>query len=200
MSLTLNLWINFLLYTELNSTLLGMSFCEFPVLKITQKYALRVSCFNVLFNFDHNWSGNLCLCNSVYEQNYWLIINVLILISYRYIMFVFIFSFTQHELPLLKCSEEDCLADFVLRKEARLNNPGACSLDSRVLCKYWQNICSNGIPKLKLQQKKGYLVHCGHLPALMKNKAKKHSNDTCKFGWRKSIKGKTGKYTRIRPF
>jgi hypothetical protein len=30
---------------------------------------------------------------------------------------------------LLKCSEEDCLADFVLRKDARLNNPGACSLE-----------------------------------------------------------------------
>jgi hypothetical protein len=30
---------------------------------------------------------------------------------------------------LLKCPEEDCLADFVLRKDARLNNPGACSLE-----------------------------------------------------------------------
>jgi hypothetical protein len=30
--------------------------------------------------------------------------------------------FSQHELPSLKCSEEDCLADFVLRKDARLNN------------------------------------------------------------------------------
>jgi hypothetical protein len=28
---------------------------------------------------------------------------------------------------LLKCSEKDCLADFVLRKDARLNNPNACS-------------------------------------------------------------------------
>jgi hypothetical protein len=45
-------------------------------------------------------------------------------------MFIFIyFLFSQHELPLLKCSEEDCLADFVLRKDARLNNPGACSLE-----------------------------------------------------------------------
>ncbi len=40
-----------------------------------------------------------------------------------------IFPFTQHELPLSKCSEEDCLADFALRKDARLNNPGACSLE-----------------------------------------------------------------------
>ncbi len=81
------------------------------------------------------------------------------------------FLFSQHELPSLKCSEEDCLADFVLRKDARLNNPG-----------------SNRIPKLKLQEEKEYLVQCGHLLALMKNKAKKHFTDTGKFGWRKSIK------------
>jgi len=35
----------------------------------------------------------------------------------------------QHELPSLKCTEDKCLADFVLRKNARLNNPGACSLE-----------------------------------------------------------------------
>ncbi len=40
-----------------------------------------------------------------------------------------IFLFTQHELPLVKCSEEDCIAGFVLRKNARLNNPDACSLE-----------------------------------------------------------------------
>jgi hypothetical protein len=39
------------------------------------------------------------------------------------------FFFSQHELPLLKCSEEDCLSDFVLGKDARLNNPSACSLE-----------------------------------------------------------------------
>jgi hypothetical protein len=32
-------------------------------------------------------------------------------------------------LPSLKCLEEECLADFVLRKDARLNNPSACSLE-----------------------------------------------------------------------
>jgi len=37
--------------------------------------------------------------------------------------------FIQHDLPSLKCSEEDCLADFVLRRDARINNPGACSLE-----------------------------------------------------------------------
>ncbi len=40
-----------------------------------------------------------------------------------------LFLCSQHELPWLKCSEEDCLADFVLRKDARLNNPGACSFE-----------------------------------------------------------------------
>ena len=35
----------------------------------------------------------------------------------------------QHELPSLKCSEEDCIANFVLRKNARISYPGACSLE-----------------------------------------------------------------------
>jgi hypothetical protein len=35
----------------------------------------------------------------------------------------------QHELPSLKCSEEDCIADFVIRRETRLKYPGACSLE-----------------------------------------------------------------------
>jgi hypothetical protein len=39
------------------------------------------------------------------------------------------FLFCQHELPSLKCTEDVCLADFVLGKDARLNNPGACSLE-----------------------------------------------------------------------
>ncbi len=36
---------------------------------------------------------------------------------------------SQHDLPNLKCSEEDCLADFVLRRDTRLKYPGACSLE-----------------------------------------------------------------------
>ena len=35
----------------------------------------------------------------------------------------------QHELPSLKVSEEDCIADFMLRKDARISYPGACSLE-----------------------------------------------------------------------
>ncbi len=37
--------------------------------------------------------------------------------------------FSQHKLPSLKCSKEDCIADFILQKDARLKNPGACSLE-----------------------------------------------------------------------
>jgi hypothetical protein len=29
----------------------------------------------------------------------------------------------------LKCSEEDCIADFILRRDTRLKYPGACSLE-----------------------------------------------------------------------
>ena len=35
----------------------------------------------------------------------------------------------QHELLSLKGSEEDCIADFVLQKDARISYPGACSLE-----------------------------------------------------------------------
>ncbi len=35
----------------------------------------------------------------------------------------------QHELPSSKGSEEVCIADFVLQKDARISYPGACSLE-----------------------------------------------------------------------
>ncbi len=36
---------------------------------------------------------------------------------------------SNHGLPNLKCSEEDCLADFMLRRDLRMKYPGACSLE-----------------------------------------------------------------------
>jgi hypothetical protein len=30
---------------------------------------------------------------------------------------------------MLQCSEAECLADFILQKDIRLNHPGACSLE-----------------------------------------------------------------------
>ena len=34
-----------------------------------------------------------------------------------------------HTLPSLQCTEDDCLANFVLQKDIRLKNPGACSIE-----------------------------------------------------------------------
>ncbi len=124
--------------------------------------------------FDHNLLGKLFPCNSVYEQNYWININFLMLISYHYIMFIFIFFFLPSmnylsyialkmiALPTLSWGK---MQDSTIKVHVLLN--------SRVFCKYWQKICSNGKPRLKLQQEKGFLVQCGHLLALMKNKAQK---------------------------
>ncbi len=39
------------------------------------------------------------------------------------------YFFFQHGLPNLKYSEENCLADFVLRRDTRMKYPGACSLE-----------------------------------------------------------------------
>ena len=36
---------------------------------------------------------------------------------------------SHHVLPNLKCSEEDCLADFVLQRDTQLKYPGACLLE-----------------------------------------------------------------------
>ena len=38
-------------------------------------------------------------------------------------------NFFQHGLPSLKCSEEDCITDFVLRRDTRMKYPGSCSLE-----------------------------------------------------------------------
>jgi hypothetical protein len=89
----------------------------------------------------------------------------------------------------LKWSEEDCLADFVLRKDARLNNPGASSHEFQSVMQILTEHMLEWDTKTETSSGKGILgVQYRHLLALMKNKAKKHSTDTGKFGWRKSIK------------
>jgi hypothetical protein len=70
--------------------------------------------------------------------------------------------FTQHELPLLNCSEEDCLADFVLRKDARLNNPGACSLEFQSVMQLLAEHMLKWHTKTKTSTRKGIL---GTVPA-----------------------------------
>jgi hypothetical protein len=42
---------------------------------------------------------------------------------------LFIFCFNKHDLPSLKCSDQECIADCQLQKDIRLNHSGACSLE-----------------------------------------------------------------------
>ncbi len=67
-----------------------------------------------IFNHEHVW----------YVIQNWnkISYSMHISLSFNHCMF-------QHELPSLKGSEEDCIANFVLRKDARISYPGACSLE-----------------------------------------------------------------------
>ncbi len=65
-------------------------------------------------HFFSNWNYMLILVTMFYSMHTSL--------SFYHCVF-------QHELPSLKGSEEDCIADFVLRKDARISYPGACSLE-----------------------------------------------------------------------
>ncbi len=76
------------------------------------------------------WSVNCLWARFVY----WCLINIFQngifwFISQFYPSIVTFISFSQHGLPNLKCSEEDCLADFVLQRDLRMKYPGACSLE-----------------------------------------------------------------------
>ena len=63
-----------------------------------------------------------CLINIFQDGRFWFI-------SWFYPSILTFISFSQHGLPNLKCSEEDCLADFVLQRDLRMKYPGACSLE-----------------------------------------------------------------------
>ena len=92
-------------------------------------------------------------------------------------------------MPSLKCTEDECLADFVLRKNTRLNNPGACSLEFQSIMQILTECMLKWDIKSKSSTGKGILgTQCKHLLVQTKNKVVKHFIDTGKFGWRISIK------------
>ncbi len=66
---------------------------------------------------------------SAFDANY----SILELLFPNFILLLmsslFIFCFNKHDLPSLKCSDQECIADFQLQKDIRLNHPGACSLE-----------------------------------------------------------------------
>ncbi len=66
--------------------------------------------------------------------------------------------FIKHDLPSLKCSDEDCVANFLLRRDARMSNPGACSLEFQMSCRYWLSVCLSGTIKHSHLKEKAYWV------------------------------------------
>jgi hypothetical protein len=64
---------------------------------------------------------------------------------------------SQHELPNLKCSEEDCLADFVLRRDTRLKYPGACLLEFQSVMQILTKCMLRWDTKTQSSQGKGIL-------------------------------------------
>ncbi len=58
---------------------------------------------------------------------------------------------------MLKCSEEDCLADFAMSKDARLNNPGACSLELQSVMQILTEHMLKWDAKTKSSTRKGIL-------------------------------------------
>jgi hypothetical protein len=57
----------------------------------------------------------------------------------------------------LKCTEDECLADFVLRKDAKLKNPGACSLEFQSVMQILTELMLKWDIKTKTSKGKGIL-------------------------------------------
>jgi hypothetical protein len=77
-------------------------------------------------------------------------------------------------LPSLKCSKEDCIADFALRKDARLKNPGACPLEFQSVMQILTECLLRWDIKTRTSKGKGILGTVLHLLVLTKNKVAKH--------------------------
>ena len=67
-----------------------------------------------------------------------------------------LFIVFQHGLPSLKCSEEDCLADFVLRRDTRMKYPGSCSLEFQSVMQILTKCMLRWDTKHNHQEEKGY--------------------------------------------
>ena len=65
----------------------------------------------------------------------------------------------QHELLLLKGSEEDCIADFVLQKDARISYPGACSLEFQSVTQILTECLLRWDTKTQTAKRKGNIGH-----------------------------------------
>ncbi len=91
----------------------------------------------------------------------------------------------QHELPSLKCSEEECLADFVIRKKTRLEYPGACSLEFQSVMQILTQCLLKWDIKKRKSTGQGILGTILAFLVQMKNKVGKRFIVIGKFGQRK---------------
>jgi hypothetical protein len=57
----------------------------------------------------------------------------------------------------LQCSEADCIADFILQKDIRLNHPGACSLEFQSVMQILMECMLRWDIKKKTSKRRGIL-------------------------------------------
>ncbi len=100
--------------------------------------------------------------------------------------------FSRHELPSLKCSEEDCLADFVLRKDARLNNPGACSLEFQSVMQILTAHMLKWDLQTKINRKRNTLYSVGICRCWRRIRPKNTSLTLANLGWENQSNIKKG--------
>ena len=88
----------------------------------------------------------------------------------------------QHELPLLKGSEEDCIANFVLQKDARISYPGACSLEFQSIMQILTECLLKWDTKTQTATGKGILGTLTAFATADEEQGLKHCIDIGKYG------------------
>jgi hypothetical protein len=99
-----------------------------------------------------------------------------------------IFCFNKHDLPSFKCSDQECIADFQLQKDIRLNHPAAYSLEFQNVMQITMDCMLRWDSKKQTSKGKGILGTVWHFQQQMKNKAGKHFIVIGKYGSRILIK------------
>jgi hypothetical protein len=82
--------------------------------------------------------------------------NILICVTIYPSILTFI-SFSQHGLRNLKCSEEVCLADFVLQRDTKMKYTGACSLEFQSVMQILTKCMLRWDSKTQSSKRKGIL-------------------------------------------
>jgi hypothetical protein len=101
---------------------------------------------------------------------------------------LFIFCFNKHDIPSLKCSDQECIANFQLQKDIRLNHPGACSLEFQNGIQIIMDCMLRWDSKKQTSKGKGILGTVLDFQQQMKNKAGKHFIAIGIYGSKKLIK------------